>query len=68
MKALYARLRALESRPRRISAMAVNAPVTAQFAAETLDVLLAIGAMSPDAPRTLTVIQDGRIDQVAAAW
>lgn len=69
MKALYARLQRLESRPRRPSTVA-TAPheVTPAFVAATLDVLAAIGAMSPDAERSLTVVTDGRIDQVAAAW
>jgi len=45
-----------------------QASITPAFVAATLDVLQAIGAMSPDAERSLTVVTDGKINQVAAAW
>ena len=69
MKALYARLQRLESRPRRPSTVA-TAPheVTPAFVAATLDVLAAIGALDPAAERSLTIVQDGRVSEVAAAW
>lgn len=69
MKAIHTRLQRLESRPRRPSTVATaQASITPAFVGEVLDVLLAIGALDLAAPRSLTVIQDGRIDQVAAAW
>ena len=69
MKAIHARLRALESRPRRPSTVA-TAPheVTPAFVGEVLDVLAAIGALDPAAERSLTIVQDGRVSEVAAAW
>ena len=66
MHAIYRRLRALESRPRRPSTVATET-ITPTFAGQVLDILTAIGALDPAAPRTLTIVQDGRAYQVAAA-
>lgn len=67
MKALYARLQRLESRPRRNPATLVTGSyVTAEFAAQVLDILEAVGALAPDADRILTVITDNQVHQVYA--
>lgn len=69
MRAIHTRLQRLESRPRRPTTVA-TAPheVTPAFVGEVLDVLLAIGALDLAAPRSLTIVQDGRVSEVAAAW
>ena len=67
MHAIYRRLRALESRPRRPSTVATET-IAPTFAGQVLDVLAAIGALDPAAERSLTIVQDGRVSEVAAAW
>ena len=66
MRAIHARLRALESRPRRPSTVATET-ITPAFVGAVCDILCAIGALDVAAPRTLTIVQDGRAYQVAAA-
>lgn len=67
MHAIYRRLQRLETHPRRIHAAPAQESVTPAFAGQVLDILTAIGALDPAAPRTLTIVQDGRAYQVAAA-
>ena len=66
MRAIHMRLQRLESRPRRPSTVATET-ITPTFAGQVLDILTAIGALDVAAPRTLTIVQDGRAYQVAAA-
>jgi hypothetical protein len=66
MHAIYRRLQRLETHPRRPSTVATET-ITPTFAGQVLDILTAIGALDPAAPRTLTIVQDGRAYQVAAA-
>ena len=66
MHAIYRRLQRLETHPRRPSTVATET-ITPTFAGQVLDILTAIGALDPAAPRSLTVIQDGHAYQVAAA-
>ena len=69
MKAIHTRLQRLESRPRRPSTVATaQASITPAFVGEVLDVLLAIGALDLAAPRSLTIVQDGRVSEVAAGY
>lgn len=68
MHAIYRRLQRLETHPRRPSTVATaTETITPTFAGQVLDILTAIGALDPAAPRTLTIVQDGRAYQVAAA-
>lgn len=66
MKAIYRRLQRLETHPRRPSTVATET-IAPTFAGQVLDILTAIGALDVAAPRTLTIVQDGRAYQVAAA-
>ena len=66
MHAIYRRLQRLETHPRRPSTVATET-ITPTFAGQVLDILTAIGALDVAAPRTLTIVQDGRAYQVAAA-
>ena len=67
MHAIYRRLQRLETHPRRIHAAPAQESVTPAFVGAVCDILCAIGALDPAAPRSLTVIQDGHAYQVAAA-
>jgi hypothetical protein len=66
MHAIYRRLQRLETHPRRPSTVATET-IAPTFAGQVLDILTAIGALDPASPRTLTIVQDGRAYQVAAA-
>ena len=67
MHAIYRRLQRLETHPRRIHAAPAQESVTPAFVGAVCDILCAIGALDVAAPRTLTIVQDGRAYQVAAA-
>ncbi len=66
MHAIYRRLQRLETHPRRPSTVATET-ITPTFAGQVLDILTAIGALDVAAPRSLTIVQDGRVSEVTAA-